>query len=130
MDWIWRWAFGLIFSVGVGHLFLKHGLPWLRCRVTGEPKLGDDPGISASWWGFLERPFFTIATAFSIAVAVPSMLAWIGLKMTVIWGHEKKTLERKWLPFPSTSLYGNFVSMLFALIGGLICNGTLWFPTQ
>lgn len=126
---VWRWIFGLTFSVGVGHFILEYGLRALRMSIIKRPTLGQ-PGIRGWQWGVIERPFFIILVVYNMKIAVPAMLVWIGIKMKINWGDVNKASKEKWLQVPNTSLYGDFVSMFFALIGGLICDGTLWFPTQ
>ena len=118
-----RWALGLlVVSFGMGHLIIKYGLRFLRVYVAGKKTL-DQPGVPAPVIGIVERFFFTPAIAFFGGWVVPVMMAWIVLKMKITWGEENRPLRDTWLPFPTTSLLGSLASMIFALVGGLICKG-------
>ena len=55
------------------------------------------------------------------------MVAWMGAKMAAHWG--KETLEQQVTNIVTVRflvLVGTMISLLFAMIGGLICAGKLW----
>ena len=101
------------------------------CRYLGEehdPLPANSEILAVPGWlvGLIERLFFTLIIAFGISGAAISMAAWITVKMASTW----KRLAREnnpWTgPFALSSLLGNLVSMLFALIGGLVCREQNW----
>lgn len=74
--------------------------------------------------GILERIFFTVLVAFQVTGVGGAMIAWIGIKLAIGWGSVKegKTANRA-LAF--VGLVSSLTSMFFAVVGGLICNGTI-----
>ena len=148
MEWYYYWILGFTFSLGIGHCFTKWFVNKIRektgCATESdnwknyikysvevsslddkknkltynEPVLKDlSPGLQ----GLIERLFFTIVIAFSIPGAAVSIMAWFAVKMIT-------NLNRGDLPPKKiarmrafTGLQGALVSMIFALIGGLIC---------
>lgn len=74
--------------------------------------------------GISERLFFTLLVAFQVTGVAGGIIAWIGVKMAVGWGavKEGRTPHRA-LAF--TGLLSSLVSLLFAVVGGLICNGAI-----
>jgi hypothetical protein len=118
-----RWALGLfVVSCGMGHLIIKYGLRFLRVYVAGQKSLGQR-GVPGPVIGIVERFFFTPVVAFSGVWAVGVMIPWIVVKMKITWDKENRPLKDDLLLFRTTSLLGNLASMIFALVGGLICRG-------
>lgn len=74
--------------------------------------------------GVLERIFFTVMIAFQISGVGGAIVAWVGIKLAVGWGSVKegKTPNRA-LAF--VGLLSSLTSIFFAVIGGLICNGSI-----
>jgi hypothetical protein len=70
----------------------------------------------------------TPVVAFSGVWAVGVMIPWIVVKMKITWDKENRPLKDDLLLFRTTSLLGNLASMIFALVGGLICSW--WFNMQ
>ena len=98
-------------------------------RLTAEK---DTKGKRVPPWvtGVVERLFFTCFAAFSFQAAPGAMITWIGLKMLTNWNRlsspdAAENQKQRALAF--SALLGGLVSMLFALIGGLICSRTLLF---
>jgi len=117
---IMKWIIGLGFSLAVGHYCTKLFLKWLRNKYKVEKPEGEK---SVPPWltGLIERLFFTIAVAFAPLAAVTAMMAWLGIKTATHWAraHEiREGSDSRFLVF--SSLLAGLVSMLFALIGGLI----------
>jgi hypothetical protein len=78
--------------------------------------------------GVLERLFFTILIAFNVSGVAAGLGTWILVKMVSGWNRLAGGDEvwRRMLAF--NGLINNLVSLLFAIIGGLIANGTIrWF---
>ena len=56
------------------------------------------------------------------------MVAWMGAKMAAHWGKESQENRiSNIVTVRFLVLVGTMVSLLFAMIGGLICAGKLWF---
>lgn len=86
--------------------------------------------VSAVIVGLLERLFFTLAVAYEVSGAVIAMIAWLTVKLLThrnspLWntrGLENE--ERKALMYGAyAALIAGFVSMSFALVGGLVWAG-------
>jgi hypothetical protein len=132
-----RWFFGLgIFALGIGWLSTFLLLDVLRSCIKAkaaerkEGKKYDDfiaAGDIPSWLvGLIERTFFTVLVAFNVSATSVAMIAWVAVKMVYHWNivwRERETITIRSLAL--SSLLGNIVSMLFALIGGLICRGSM-----
>ncbi len=75
--------------------------------------------------GILERLFFTILIAFNIPAVAGGLVTWILVKMVSGWNRftGSDDLWRRMLAF--NALINNIVSLLFAVIGGLIANGSI-----
>jgi hypothetical protein len=74
--------------------------------------------------GIFERIFFTILVAFQVTGTGSAAIAWIAVKMAVGWGKIKEgNTGNRALAF--TGLLSSLTSMIFAIIGGLICNGAI-----
>jgi hypothetical protein len=125
-----RWLIGLAVSLVVGQA-ATWGFVWcLRRRLERlhserEPAPWHVAPADVPPWltGSLERLFFTVAVGFDVSGFVVAMVAWIAIKMGTDWnrphggGHDP---AGAW-----TALLGGFMSMFFALIGGLICRGAI-----
>ena len=77
--------------------------------------------------GVVENLFFTIGVAFNLSGVMVAMVAWMGAKMAAHWGKESQ--EHRVLNIVTVRflvLVGTMISLLFAMIGGLICAGKLW----
>ena len=135
MELFSRWFFGLgVFSLGLGWLLIYFFLEIVRIHIKakagerGEQKAYDDvmkPLDVPSWLiGLLERTFFTVLVASNVSATALAILAWVTLKMAFSWNivwRERESITVRSLAF--SALLANLFSMLFALIGGLICRG-------
>jgi len=78
--------------------------------------------------GILERVFFTVMVAFNISGVGTAILTWMLIKMLTGWnriaGHGETW--RRMLAF--TGLLSSMISLFFAVIGGLIVNGSIPLP--
>ena len=78
--------------------------------------------------GVVENLFFTIGVAFNLSGVMVAMVAWMGAKMAAHWGRESKEHQVKNIETVRfLVLSGTMLSLLFSMIGGLICAGKLWF---
>ena len=135
MELFFRWFFGLgVFALGLGWLSIYFFLEIVHIHIKakaderGEQKVYDDvikPLDVPSWLvGLMERTFFTVLVASNVSATALAILAWVTLKMAfswkIVWG-ERESITVRSLAF--SALLANLFSMLFALIGGLICRG-------
>ncbi len=130
------WSVGLAVSVLVGGLVTWGFLKILR-RYTRIPKSKPDPatrGVPAWLTGAIERLFFSLVVAFDLPGTTIAMIAWIAAKMAANWN--RPTLDQPSSPEEAiqrargsfTALTAGLVSMAFAAIGGLICDGKIPVP--
>lgn len=133
METLWRWGIGFLVSLLIGHFATAKFVNSLRCYLRLERKLppewDDDYKRSNPAWvtGTLERVFFTIAIGCygpAGSAVIAGMMAWVIGKMVTHWRYIEKG-GAKLRMYAVTSLYGCLCSMLFALLGGLICNGKI-----
>lgn len=126
----YRGIMGFAISLGAGQLGVFILLWWVRRHLGEEndplPRSPIIREVPPEWIGLIERTFFTLIIAFNVSGAGVSMIAWIMVKMFSTWNRLLK-IEDLWAgPFAFSSLLGNLVSMLFALVGGLICRKGNW----
>ena len=77
--------------------------------------------------GVVESLFFTIGVAFNLSGVMIGMVAWMGAKMAAHWGKESQEHQvSNIVTVRFLVLVGTMLSLLFAMIGGLICAGRLW----
>ena len=121
------WVLGLSFAVLVGGIVTSLFV-WLLRAWTGAPKTTAqaDEGRAVPPWltGVVERLFFAVLVGLSVAGAPAAMMGWLALKLATNWNHSDVTVANA-RPLAFTALLGGVVSMLFALVGGLICAGVL-----
>lgn len=122
---IYSWLLGLgVVSLGFGFLAAWITLRFLR-KLLQLDKIEDPQtwGIPSWLTGLIERLFFTVLVGLGYDVALP-VIAYIVLKIVVFWQIKYKNLpnlgERA-----GTSLVGTTLSLLFAMIGGMICKGRI-----
>jgi hypothetical protein len=133
--WLFGWSVGLIFALGVGGFFV-----WLFLKVLrSDLKLPDDnPDLKTRqvppWLtGLVERFFFTIAVALvmkALPVIITAMVTWLAVKMLANWNRpreETPELTARRARGAIAALLGGLLSMLFALVGGLLSQAT--FPS-
>lgn len=75
--------------------------------------------------GILERIFFTVLVAFAVSGVATAMIVWVGAKMASGWNRIVGGGEtwRRMLAF--NGLMSSLISLLFAVVGGLIANGNI-----
>ena len=137
MELFTRWFFGLgVFALSLGwlctYLFLKGIRGYIETKAVkrNETEIYNEimsPLDVPSWLiGLTERTFFVILVAFNLSATAIAMIAWLTVKMLYnsnILSDDKKNITVRSLKF--SALLGNILSMLFALIGGLICRGSI-----
>lgn len=126
------WVAGLVFSLGLGHWVAKSFLDWLRYTKLKlrRQKPGRLKSVPPELTGFLERLFFTVLVGLNVQGAPIAMMAWLALKMATNWNrpidNRSGRSQLRPLPWAFSGLLGGLVSILFALLGGLICRGDWW----
>jgi hypothetical protein len=76
--------------------------------------------------------FFTICVTFDLSGTIVGMMAWIVAKMGTRWMIEIELIKiqenpnTKVLPRALSALLGNLISMMFALIGGLLIRYSIF----
>lgn len=73
--------------------------------------------------GHYRTLFFTILVAFDVSGTATAMIGWVTVKMLTDWHRIlKPDAELGVRSSAFASLLGNMISLIFALIGGLICR--------
>lgn len=129
---------GFITALVAGHLWTSIVLRLIRNHIYNETvkREGEidnvyiDPLAVPGWVvGAIERLFFGTLVTFDISATAAGMVTWILVKMATDWhrilGEGKDNLAFGSRSLAFGSLLGGIVSLLFALIGGLICRGAL-----
>jgi hypothetical protein len=120
-----RWTAGFFVSLVFGGIVTQYYARRIR-KLIGD----EDPHyrifIPLSL-GVVENLFFTIGVAFDLSGVMVGMVAWMGAKMAAHWGGESKEHQVENIgTVRFLVLGGTMISLLFAMIGGLICAGKLW----
>lgn len=135
---VFQWVCGLTVSLGFGHLAAQKFRDWridhirglektmkgLETTVEDIQKKNLDSDLIPVTTGLLERLFFTILIGAGLPDAGVAMIAWLAAKMGLNWGKYGYN-SRVGKAIAMTALESGVVSLLFAMIGGLICRG--WF---
>jgi hypothetical protein len=79
--------------------------------------------LSGPLTGIVERIFFAVVVATGLSGSAIAMVAWTALKGAVYWN----AFGREFKAHVFVGLLGSLVSMLFAVLAGFVCNGTLWY---
>lgn len=120
-----RWCAGLSVALVLGGIVTQIYARRAR-KLVGD----QDPHFKISIpisLGIAENLFFTLGVAFELSGVMVAMVTWMAAKMAAHWGRE--SVERRITHIGTirfTVLMGTMVSLLFSMIGGLICAGRLW----
>lgn len=118
-----RWLIGLTVALPLGAVVTDWFLKRLRAQLGISRPAGRD--VPHSMVGLAERLFFTVVIAFDVSGAAIAMIGWIAVKLLPNWElYVRHGATNKPLAF--SSLLGSLCSMFFALLGGLICRGAIW----
>ena len=123
-----EWIIGLLSSLVGGGVacwaFLKTLRLWLG--VPPKPRLTEgSKGVPPWLTGIIERLFFTVLIGLDVSGVPTAMVGWLALKLATNWNHPDWKNKPNARTFALSALLGGLVSMFFAMIGGLICAGTL-----
>ncbi len=127
METLARWSTGMFVSLAIGQLVTGLFLKSVRNHYKIELGSSTSPGIPAYVIGLVERLFFTIIVAFNISATAIAMIGWLTVKMVSNWNRTGGSSSADFAPAALSALLGGMVSMLFALLGGLICSGQIRF---
>jgi hypothetical protein len=125
-----QWITGLTFSLVIGHIVTWLFLLGLRhaLRLGEKPSLTDGRKRVPPWLtGVTERLFFTVLIGVEVSGAPAAMVGWLALKLATNWNHPDWKDKADARTFALSALLAGLVSMMLALIGGLICAGKLSF---
>jgi hypothetical protein len=120
-----RWPAGLFVSLVFGGIVTQYYARKVK-KLIGD----EDPNyriLIPLSIGVVESLFFTIGVAFNLSGVMIGMVAWMGAKMAAHWGKESQEHQvSNIVTVRFLVLVGTMLSLLFAMIGGLICAGRLW----
>lgn len=125
-----QWITGITFSLVIGHMVTWLFLQGLRhaLRLGEKPLLANGGKRVPAWLtGVTERLFFTVLIGVNVTGAPAAMVGWLALKLATNWNHPDWKDKADARTFALSALLAGLVSMIFALIGGLICAGELSF---
>jgi hypothetical protein len=119
------WSIGIGVSLILGWPVTEGFLYVLR-RAYGIEKPSRVKRVPSWLTGIVERLFFTIAVAYNVGGSITAMIGWIAVKLASRWiGPDNENGPgARFLAF--SSVLGGLVSMLFALVGGLIAGGAFF----
>ncbi len=126
-----RWSIGILVSLLVGH-YATRNFRDLRnkhirnvCKYNEALQKQDEQSINSDLLplvtGLIERTFFTLVIAFDVSGGAVAMMGWLGAKMAINWNRQpgESPVNRA---FSMTALQAGIVSLMFSLVGGLICR--------
>jgi len=120
-----RWPVGLFVSLVFGGIVTQYYARRVK-KLIGD----EDPNyriLIPLSIGVVESLFFTIGVAFNLSGVMIGMVAWMGAKMAAHWGQESPEHQvSNIVTVRFLVLVGTMISLLFAMMGGLICAGKLW----
>lgn len=96
--------------------------------ITEAPELPKGAPRPVPGWltGLIERLLFTWLVALSVSGTAVAMIAWLSIKLAAGWNRPEGEMSVAiWRGKASSALLAGVVSMLFALAGGILCQGTL-----
>lgn len=125
-----QWFIGLVCVSGIAGYLLTFACYGLFGWFVGRSACGNDQeevAVSETGWltGLLERLFWSTAVgawAGFHAGVLPGMMAWVAIKQRTLW---RSFAEDKLTPKAFVALCTTLVSLLVALIGGLVCRGAI-----
>jgi hypothetical protein len=119
---IWPWIVGLFVSMIGGHfvtaIFLKRLRNWME--LPDKPFEQPSKEVPPSLTGGVERLFFTTLVGANVDGFPTAMMAWLALKLASNWNHRDMDNQPGARGLALSALLAGIISMLFALLGGLI----------
>lgn len=127
LRWIIGYGIALAGSFVVGP-FVDYQRDKLTAGAWSKGKNERRPDVSARLVGFMECAFFTLAVAHNMPGVIAAMMSWVAVKLAANWANRPAPTDELTGPFRLTAILGTLFSMGFALVGGLICRGSIWWP--
>lgn len=122
MSTITLWVTGLAIALIVGQLITWIFLILLRTWMGTPDKSPQALTKRVPPWltGTIERLFFTVLVGANVDGFPTAMMAWLALKLASNWNHKDVEGHPEARAFALSALLAGIVSMLCALVGGLI----------
>lgn len=120
-----RWALGLFVALVIGAPATWVVSRLLRLSIGTRQSPLQQAGLPfVSPWitGTIERLFFATLIAFDLSGTATAMVGWITVKMVTNWNRASRS-EEQHIASALVSLLSSMISMLFAVLGGVICRG-------
>jgi len=120
------WLVGFAISLLGGSVAAWAFLAFARRSTDAGAKPELSPRRVRPWVvGIIERVFFTVLVAFNVSGYPTAMIGWLGLKLATNWNHPSWQSKPESRTHALLALLAGLISMLFAFLGGVICNGTI-----
>jgi hypothetical protein len=123
---ILRWLIGGLVALFIGHFAVEYFDDRLRKHISLPSKEADTSGekrVTPALTGTLERLFFLILIGYQVPGGAAAMIGWLGLKLATNWNHPDWKDSPRARTRAFVALLTGLVSMLYALLGGLIASG-------
>lgn len=122
MSTVTLWVTGLAIALIVGQLITWIFLKLLRTWMGTPDKSPQALAKRVPPWltGTIERLFFTVLVGANVDGFPTAMMAWLALKLASNWNHKDVEGHPDARAFAISALLAGIVSMLCALVGGLI----------
>jgi hypothetical protein len=111
----------------------KCGIPKREFNISGQQSKFQQ--LQPLLFGAFERTFFTVLIAFQIPAVGAGLMLWVTVKMLSGWNRlAEDSFEARVRSF--NALMMNLISLLFAVLGGLIIHGDIqisflpWLPCE
>ena len=123
-----NWIAGLLVAIVVGHIVTGIFLYTVRGVLGFGSKPKDKTTKRVPPWltGCVERLVFAVFVGLDISGTAPAMIGWLAIKMATNWNRKDMETVTASRPFSFSALLAGLISMLFAVLGGMICSGKLW----
>ncbi len=109
----------------VGGLVTHAFLAGLRKYLGVSKPVSDIKGVPSWLTGVIERLFFTVVVAYNLTGAAIGMIGWLTLKMVTHWNRPTPESDRTRIVNAFAALLAGIISMLFAIVGGLMIRGEI-----
>lgn len=126
LSWTYGFLVSLLLGTIVSTIFIKLIRHFKDLKNIEKDKLDSKHRIGGFFIGIIERIFFTVCTAFNLSGLVIGIIGWLTIKMAsnhnLLNGQERTSESRN---LALSALLGGLISMLFAILGGLIARESI-----
>jgi hypothetical protein len=98
---------------------------WTGIR-SGEPLIDQTHNVPGWLTGCVERGVFTVLVAYDLSGLATAMVGWLAIKLAANWNNPARQNDPKIRAYAFSALLAGLLSMLFAVIGGMIARGRCW----